>query len=217
MGSDNLFHKRKARAAKDLKRKNASKETYDRVLIICEGTKTEPIYFNSLISDLELSLANVKIFPSPDTCPLKLAMFALECNIDDDFDRVYCVIDRDKHAKYQDAMRFINNNGRLTLANSVPCFEYWLLLHYNFSTAPFYGNATLTPGEEAVAALQRYMGNYEKGSRDIYKLVKNSTEFAIANAKRANEAAIATCTDNPTTKIGELVQYLINLRSAIDS
>ena len=48
MGCDDLFKKRKAKKLKDHQRKVAIREPYDRVLIVCEGEKTEPSYFMEL-------------------------------------------------------------------------------------------------------------------------------------------------------------------------
>lgn len=45
MGTDDLFHKRRAKKAKDLRRRKARRDPYDKVLIVCEGSKTEPYYF----------------------------------------------------------------------------------------------------------------------------------------------------------------------------
>lgn len=41
MGSDDLFKKRKARKLWDISRKKRTRELYKRVLIVCEGQKTE--------------------------------------------------------------------------------------------------------------------------------------------------------------------------------
>lgn len=41
MGSDDLFKKRKARKLRDISRKKRTRELYKRVLIVCEGQKTE--------------------------------------------------------------------------------------------------------------------------------------------------------------------------------
>lgn len=48
MGTDNLFHKRKAKKAGDLARRKARRAPYAKELIVCEGEKTEPYYFKSL-------------------------------------------------------------------------------------------------------------------------------------------------------------------------
>ena len=42
MGSDDLFHK--AKKARDLARKAGRRKGKERVLIVCEGAKTEPNY-----------------------------------------------------------------------------------------------------------------------------------------------------------------------------
>jgi len=47
MGTDNLFHKRKAKKAVDLARRKALRAPYAKVLVVCEGEKTEPYYFNN--------------------------------------------------------------------------------------------------------------------------------------------------------------------------
>ena len=61
MGSDDLFHKRKARRKQDLARKKARRSAYDCVLIVCEGEKTEPFYLRKLVDSLKLNTANVEV------------------------------------------------------------------------------------------------------------------------------------------------------------
>lgn len=48
MGTDNLFHKRKARPPSSFQRRAARRAPYAKVLIVCEGEKTEPNYFKGL-------------------------------------------------------------------------------------------------------------------------------------------------------------------------
>jgi len=52
MGSDDLFRKRKARKAEELARKQKNQSSGRRFLIVCEGTKTEPQYFNEIRTEL---------------------------------------------------------------------------------------------------------------------------------------------------------------------
>ena len=42
------------------------RESYDRVLIVCEGKKTEPSYFGDLLTHYRLSMANIEIVGSGD-------------------------------------------------------------------------------------------------------------------------------------------------------
>ncbi|MCU7905251.1 MAG: RloB family protein [Candidatus Thiodiazotropha sp. (ex Epidulcina cf. delphinae)] len=102
MGSDDLHDKRKAKRAGDLARRKSRRAPYDRVLIVCEGSKTEPHYLQELIDYLELNSANVKIDGSCGSSPNTVVGYARqkytqEKRNNDAFDRVFCVFDEDTH------------------------------------------------------------------------------------------------------------------------
>jgi len=48
VGSEDLFHKRKAKTQQATARRKAKRKPYDHVLIVCEGEKTEPFYFDEM-------------------------------------------------------------------------------------------------------------------------------------------------------------------------
>ena len=104
MGTDNLFHKRKERKVELLRRRRATKAPYDVILIVCEGGKTEPNYFTELKKAFRLSNANVRICGCGSD-PLSVVDFAIETfRREQEFDRVYCVFDRDRHTTYNTAL-----------------------------------------------------------------------------------------------------------------
>ena len=78
MGSDNLFHKRKAKAADRLKRRKAKRSPYDKVLIVCEGEKTEPNYFNECIQFYKLNTANVEVDGTCGSSPMSVYQRTIE-------------------------------------------------------------------------------------------------------------------------------------------
>lgn len=221
MGSDDLFKKRKLRAAKE-KRKKTERKNHDRVLIVCEGEKTEPFYFNGLRSAYKLDTANIKITGDCGSDPMSIVDKAIEeyekskqdgnC-----FDRVYCVFDKDAHPKYQDAINKIKqlstgkNKKPFFVACSVPCFEYWLLLHFVYTTQPFSASGKNSVADNVIKELKKYIPTYEKGQDDIFVLLKDKLNFAIQNAKKANQESVENNTDNPSTAIVGLVEYLIGL------
>lgn len=106
MGSDDLFHKRKQRHVASLKRQKARRAPYDRVLIVCEGAKTEPNYLKEIRDTYRLTTANIDI--CGDECgsdPRSVVNYAIKkFREDQDYDRVYCVMDRDKHETFDAAM-----------------------------------------------------------------------------------------------------------------
>lgn len=98
MGSDDLHHKRKARNKID--QQKASCEPYDRVLIVCEDSKSTPSYLEAIRDDLKLNLANIKICGEEcGSAPVSVVEYAkMLMKKDMGYDKVYCVIDRDQRA-----------------------------------------------------------------------------------------------------------------------
>lgn len=220
MGTDNLFHKHKAKNVADLKRSKESREPYDKVLIVCEGEKTEPHYLIALRDYLKLSQANIKIDPDSDSSPISVVSYAkklIKDNKNDPYDHVFCVIDRDRHTSFDTAIAQINGyknkDTELHAIVSNPCFEYWILLHFTYTTKLF-GTSGDSPCLDLIKNdLRTYLPDYEKGDKTIMlPIIRAGLDIAVANAKRANETARRNGTDTPTTKMDELVEYLKDLK-----
>ena len=220
MGTDDLFHKRKATKVTQLQRAKESREPYDKVLIVCEGEKTEPHYLMALRDHLKLSQANIKIDPNSDSSPTSVVKYAKELikeSPKDPYDHVFCVIDRDRHTDFDTAIAQINGyrnkDTKLHAIVSNPCFEFWILLHFDYTTKLF-GTSGDSPCMDLIKNnLKVFIEDYEKGDRAIMlPIIKSGLEMAVANAKRANETAKRNGTDNPTTQMDELVDYLKDLK-----
>ena len=97
-------------------------------------------------------------------------------------------------------------------AVSIPCFEYWLLLHFEYTTKPFAKTATSSVGEQVLRDLKRFIPDYEKGCEKVFSSLYEQLEFAKSNAERALVCASKNHTDNPSTNIHTLVHFLQNLR-----
>jgi hypothetical protein len=61
--ADQLFHRRSAKRADELRREAQKREPYDVVLIVCEGGKTEPQYLQEIRDAFKLSTANIREWP----------------------------------------------------------------------------------------------------------------------------------------------------------
>ena len=220
MGTDNLFSRRKAAKVTQLQRAKNSREPYDKVLIVCEGEKTEPHYLIALRDHLKLSQTNIKIDPDCDSSPTSVVKYAKELikeSFKDPYDHVFCVIDRDRHADFDTAIAQIygyrKKDTKLHAIVSNPCFEFWILLHFDYTTKLF-GTSGDSPCMDLIKNnLKVFIKNYEKGDKAIMPhIIKSGLEMAATNAKRANETAKRNDTGNPTTQMDELVDYLKNLR-----
>lgn len=218
MGSDDLHKKIKAKTLKQKQRKIGTRKPYDRVLIVCEGAKTEPLYFKALREEYKLHTANIEVCNSPGSDPMTIikhakARYKEAKREGNSFDRVYCVFDKDQHATYQSAIKELENSQSKNIffaITSVPCFEYWILLHFTYTTKPYYPTGCKSVADNLIDDLKQYIPQYEKNT-DVFDIIKNNTSFAISNAKKVNMSAQKTYTDNPSTKVVDLVEYLINL------
>ena len=217
MGTDNLFHKRKERKAELLRRRRATKAPYDVILIVCEGAKTEPNYFAELKKAFRLSNANVRIC-GRGSDPLNVVDFAIKTfRREPEFDRVYCVFDRDRHTTYSAALdkakrTRLGKGSKIFAIPSVPCFEFWLLLHFTYTTRPF----DAPPGDsicsKVIEELKKYFPSYQKGQQDVFNKMQDKLDNAITNASRVEQFHQTSGTVNPSTLVYSLVEYLRDLK-----
>lgn len=221
MGTDDLFKRRKAKTAQDHARRKANRSPYEKVLIVCEGEKTEPNYFNELIDHYEINTANVKVDGSCGSDPLGVVNYAIaqykqEIATGEPFDKVYCVIDRDAHPNFDPAISKLNSQKPANVYQgivSVPCFEYWLLLHIHYTRAAFMPAGNKSAGDKALAELTALWPEYGKGKHGTFSHFFKDLEFAKANAARGLVDAHQTNAKNPSTNVHELVVYLQNIKA----
>ncbi|MDD5113361.1 MAG: RloB family protein [Methylobacter sp.] len=231
MGSEDLFHKRKAKKQQDSVRRSANRKPYDHVLIVCEGEKTEPFYFEEMRIHLDLDSANIKVDGSCDSSPKSVVEYGQELFIKErvkagNYDRVFCVFDRDQHETFDYALDKINSinfelknegysEGDVFMAiRSIPAFEYWFLLHFIPSTKPYSHLETKSVGDQVIDDLKTYLPNYEKKQKGIYKysIDNELIDAAKAHSKRIFENSINTGDINPSTNVHDLVEYLEKLK-----
>jgi hypothetical protein len=182
-------------------RKTSIRESYDRVLILCEGKKTEINYFESLRKHLKLSSINIEVLDTKQTTPDSLLKKAKELynNSKKDrnvFDRVYIISDKDKHTRYSD----IKNNIKppFYFIYTEPCFEYFLLLHFKQTTKPFNSFTELNKSKD----FKEFFPSYNKNDTTlIYDLI-NLVDTACHNSK-----------NNSYTNVEELITYLRNIKN----
>ncbi len=222
MGTDNLFHKRKARKAEMHRRKIATLSPLPRVLVVCEGGKTEPHYFRWLINYFGLNRANVVIGNKKSGLdPKSLVDYALEeYEKERDFDHIYCVFDRDKHTTYDAAVDRVRSirlkrGAKIHATTSIPCFEFWLLLHFTYTTRHYEAPLNDSNCDLVVADLRKHILDYEKGSQGFLDYLVGKTEEAITRAKQIEIFHETSGTENPSTKIYLLVEYLKSIKDRL--
>lgn len=220
MGSGKYSQSTRTRRKNDYGRVVATRSDAPRILIVTEGGETEPNYLEELIKREGLSPANVVVDGECGSDPMGVYRHArkrykAEKGQGEIFDRVYCVFDRDGHANYLDALDAINRAVPKSVyhaINSVPCFEYWVLLHFQYTTKPYQVPVGMSACKALINDFPSELSGYEKGQRGLYKRLEVHTKTAISNAQKSLEQAEAAGTDNPTTRMHILVMDLFTLK-----
>lgn len=199
------------------KRRAPRREPYDYLLIVCEGGKTEPNYFHGLRRAHNLSSTNVEIARPGKNDPIGIVEYADKRLNETDFDRAYCVFDRNGHVGFDSALakvaKSINGkNGRLHAIPSVPCFEIWILLHFIYSAAPFTGTGSQSACDKVIAKVKEYLPEYHKGQESIYDLLDSTVAQGIVNARRLENENAKTGSLNPATQMHQVVDFLQKLK-----
>jgi hypothetical protein len=173
--------------SKPVARRTRSIPSRYRVALVGDG-QTECVYFlNVRDTDRPEDLA---LFPD---APKKIGSYKgvldKACELVEDYDRVYALIDMDKviqdkqHAAYATDKAAAEAKGVTVLENN-PCFEMWLLLHFSYTTRLF-GNCS-----EVVGELKKHINEYNKSQQSVAKARLYATyrdrinPHAIPNAAR---------------------------------
>jgi hypothetical protein len=181
-----------------------TREPKQRILIVCEGSKTERYYFEELRKDHRLNAEVIVRGLGLD--PSQLVETAQTESRLDDYDRVWCVFDRDTWPaqNFNNALAQARRLG-IGVAYSNEAFELWYLLH-------FYYFDTGIPRQEYIERLEERLGHpYAKNSRDTYRELRSRQEEALRNGRRllAQYEPPDPTNDNPSTTVHLLVEELL--------
>jgi RloB-like protein len=187
-----------------------------RILIISEGKKTEPNYFNSLKQQYRLSSVDIKDTKKntgKELLVIAIDLFKISKAEKNEYDEIWIVLDRDGYTKHPQVFDRLKHYPKIKIAFSSPCFEYWLLLHFEYTSAPF------NDCNDAIKKLSQYLPEYEKG-RDNSGLLLPTIDDAISNSKKIVKHHEETSNQNiwefnPFTDLHILVEKLINLNETI--
>jgi hypothetical protein len=205
--------------ASNLKRRRAVRDPKRRFLIVCEGKNAEPLYFKALerISNTIIDIiagagtpdAIAKIAITQATARgvtgrgrKKLAWYERT-------DEVWAVFDRDDHCHFDAAIRLCEEN-QIFVGRSNPCFEVWLILHFEDFQKP--------DGRDAVLArLCDVCPEYKRGKgreADFDKLILElETAEQRAEQQLAKRQAEGGEFDPPSTTVFKLTRSVWKKRT----
>lgn len=194
-----------------IKRRAPRRAPKHRILIVCEGRVTEPVYFRAFKDQERNPLVHVEIAPPAgrayavvSTAVARRTEAESDAKRERDqtlrWDEVWAVFDVDDHPKLDEAQKLATDNA-IELAISNPCFELWALLHFQDQRAHI-------ERHKARAALQEHLPGYDKSP----EFTKMHAGYADATRRaRALDDEAAQHADpgrNPTTDVYRLTESI---------
>lgn len=179
-------------------------------LIVCEG-ETEEAYLEAARIHYNLTSAEVVVAENTKgAAPISVVECAEErAREKGGYDHIYCAFDRDDHesfgrarTKIRDLAARAKNRMPIKEAVSIPCFEFWILIHFERTDAPFENCGAVIARIRA-----RHMPNYEKADDRVSKELMARIDTAIANGTWLAGRA-ADIGNNPLTSMHELVRHM---------
>ena len=195
-----------------------SRQMVCKILIVSEGTKTEPNYFKSFRTFNRGTIVyDIEVKGEGDNT-INVVDKAIELKNKGDYDSVWAVFDKDSFPdkNFNAAIEKAENNG-IGCAWSNEAFELWYLYHFvNRVTA-----MSRTEYKKAITEAVNNSSNYKlkkpytyaKNDTDNYRIM--TTYGSMENAIKYAESTSKTYTDkrysthNPCTMVYKLVRLLI--------
>ncbi|MCY4219774.1 MAG: RloB family protein [Gammaproteobacteria bacterium] len=218
--------RRRGKTSLDTRRRPAYRNERERVLIVTEGSKTEPTYFRSLIRELGITANKVIVSGEGGSAPINVVKDAESHLANDvDFEHVFLVFDRDRHPTYGDAIEKARKlkpknaprNQSIEVIPSIPSFEIWYFCHVSNERKPYpTGKGFGSPAQNLIRDLKNShscFANYKKGRCDeFYDELKPMREDACRRAEKfleeAQKEGEQEFYENPSTRVHIIVRRL---------
>jgi hypothetical protein len=181
--------------------------------VVCEGKLTEPEYLKKLARHCGALIAIELIVEEAAGVPMSVVDRAIQLLRQkrrekmDSFskhDQIWAVFDKDQHPRVDEAINKAEMAGIL-IGYSNPCFELWLVLHYQDWNRPVHRY-------EIQAELCKLMPTYSpKRSKLVdFNAIKDAVQEAEARAERLehNRLAEGNSRGNPSTTFFRLTYQI---------
>ena len=184
-------------------RRQAFREPRLRLLLVCGGERTEPTYFRGLKRHVRNPAVEIRV-KSKGRAPKELVEYArfIAPIGADEFDEVWCVVDRDEFDLEAAVACAADLDVRLAVSN--PCFELWLLLHHEDCTAE------LGDAKSVLRRLARKVPAYQKNELRFADFEKGVHD-AVRRAERLDPSGRDHRRD-PSSGVWRLVLQMIEAK-----
>ncbi|MBS1634468.1 MAG: RloB domain-containing protein [Bacteroidetes bacterium] len=184
-------------------------------LIVTEGERTEPIYFNHFKSYLPKELLETIEISGEGDNTINVVKKAIElrnlrnASFKPKYDEVWAIYDKDDFPDNRfDSAVSLAKRENIKSGHSNQSFELWYLLHFQYLTSALHRG-------DYIKLLSKNLGfKYEKNDTQVvnHLFQKCNIKQAIAWAKRLEEMHIGKSPSQscPSTKVHELIEKLLS-------
>ena len=201
---------------RELKRRIGVRILLQRILIVCEGKKTEPNYFEALKAHLPKQMVELDIcgdgFNTVSLVEQAIALRDAKKDTEQPYDQIWAVFDCDSFKANFDNAIYKAEANDIKCAWTNEAFELWYVLHFEYRNTPM-------PREDYERRLEELMQRpYVKKAPDMYQELakKGDQARAIQWARKLEEerkaAGLSPLQANPCTTVSELVDRLNEFR-----
>lgn len=198
-----------SRGAKSFGRSAAKYKPEPTVLIVCEDSKAGKTYLEDAAIHFRVNVV-VSVVHIGNTDPLGIVKEA-ERKIKN-FDKIFCVVDRDSHENFDQASRLAAKHDKIDFIASYPCSEYWYLLHFCKQRREYGRAGNKSPGDQQVSSLREHIPKYGKASVGLFEDLILRLPDAKLNAEWAMGEAVRDGNLNPSTRLHDLISYIESLQ-----
>lgn len=178
-------------------------------LFICEDTKSSKFYMEGLGKAHNINIKTENAYGTSPENVLRTAKEKLSLFQDKEIAKIYCLFDKDDcdDRKFKNVIAECKRKHIIS-AISVPCYEYWLLLHLKKTNQPF---------NDAQECCEAFRTEYNKAfhtdfnvkqlkaRKEIFTDLQDKLEAAINNAEnlKLNED------ETPYTNMHEVIKGIL--------
>ncbi|MEN8905997.1 MAG: RloB family protein [Clostridiales bacterium] len=223
--SDQLFKKRQG---KKIKRAEFIKNIAPyRYLIVCEGEKTEPYYFEGIKKIINEKYGNKIVVKNIKTERIEIygtgrnTENLVQYTIDKrrraeiPYGNVWCVFDKDSFSDHQfnNAIVMAESNN-IKVAWSNEAIELWFILHFEYLNSGISREKYIKKLNSCFSNYNINNGKYEKNIVNIYDVLTKygDIKLAIKYAKmlKKEHSNITPSLRNPSTELYKLIEELMD-------
>lgn len=222
MGSDN-FHSRRVEERKKRK-ENTIKQKSSNWLVVCEGIKTEPNYFEKAVEEINKLIDDeykLKVKVEGKGMNTKSLVKATKLQVEIDrysasvvpYGKIFVVFDKDSFdsKNFDEAVKMCDDNGYIPLWSN-QAIEFWFLLHFHYICSKMDRN-------EYANKMNEYFKKkgldykYKKNDEKIYNLL---CEYGSLNSARKYAKKINDEHQNEKPSLSESCTQVYKFFDAID-